>query len=132
MTFQLMRDIGEMEMLKEGVIPPHVSMTLDQVVEAGKITNPVQTFLLANLIGLFKNGFLERWPRELQASSTGTQSEVIEAVRSLKDDEVVDLAKWMIAALEVPENFEARPAPYHDPAAKSAEWVKWVTRRKHN
>jgi hypothetical protein len=129
MTFNLLRELGEMEMLKEGVIPPHVSMTLDQVVNAGKITNPVQTFLLANLIGMFKDGGLDRWPREL-TSHYQSRSDVIEAVRSLKDNEIVDLAKWMIAALQVPENFEARPSPFHSPQANAASWVQWVTRKQ--
>jgi hypothetical protein len=130
MIFNLMREIGEMEMLMEGVIPPHVTMTLEQVVNAGKITNPVQTFLLANLITMFKNGGLDRWPRTLN-SNTPAGEDVIEAVRSLSDHESVDLAKWMIAALQVPATFEARPSPFFSPDAKPADWVRWVTRHNH-
>jgi hypothetical protein len=129
MKLHELRDIGGMVELKEGIIPPHISMTLDQVVTAGKITNPVQKFMMANLVNMFKNGGPNRWPRELNGSQAGT--EVIDAIGTLSDTEQIDLAKWLLQALqEVADYDNTAQCPYHSPEAKTADWAKWVSRKK--
>lgn len=114
--------------LKEGVIPPHISMTLNQVASAGKITNNVQTFILSNLVSIFKDGGPTRWPRDVNPYHMNTSSELIQSIRALSDEEVVALCNWLQLALQTPANFEANP--YCSPQRNVGEWFKWVLQKQ--
>jgi hypothetical protein len=123
---------GEVNLL-EGVIPVHLTMTLEQVVKAGKLTNNVQTFTLAHLAALFKHGGPYKWPRELNpyAAHGGTSSDMIAAVRSLTNEEVASLAAWLLEQLQGIASYEARPfktcaAPHEAPEA----WLRYVLSRQ--
>lgn len=114
--------------LSEGVIPVAITMTLEQVITAGKVTNSVQTFIMAGLINMFKDGGPTRWPRDINAYSMATSSDLIEAVKTLKDSEAVEMAQWLLSELVKPATFESNPCT--NPAMDTQEWVRWVLQRQ--
>lgn len=118
------------ESVQEGVIPVHIPMTLNQIISAGKVTNSVQYFILAGLIHMFKDGQLTRWPRDLNAYAMSTSADLIDEVKSLSDSESVDLAKWLLAELHNPANFESNPYACSHPQMNTVEWVKWVLKKQ--
>lgn len=115
--------------LKEGVIPVHITMTLEQVVRDGGITNNVQYFIMAALIEMFKNGGPYAWPRELAPYSMNTNVEVIEQVKSLTPDTAVKVSTWLLGELQRPANFEANPYACNA-QMNVVEWVNWVLRKQ--
>lgn len=114
--------------LKEGVIPVHLSMTLEQVVEAGKVTNNVQHFVMAGLVSMFKDGGPTRWPRDLNSYPMATGSDVLEAVKSLTPDETVEMAKWLLDSLQKPASFESSYTCPHP--VDTVGWMRWVLKRQ--
>lgn len=114
--------------LAEGVIPAHIEMTLEQIVSAGKVTNSVQTFIMAGLVSMFKDGGPTRWPRDINSYSMATGADLIEAVRGLNDNEAVEMAKWLLSELVKPATFESNPCT--NPAMGTQEWVRWVLHKQ--
>lgn len=115
--------------LNEGVIPVHLTMTLEQVIAAGKVTNPVQTFIIAELSNMFRDGGPYRWSRDLNPYGAENSSEIIEAVKSLSDEDTVELSKWLLERLCTPATFESNP--YSNPTMDTLSWVKWVLKRQY-
>jgi hypothetical protein len=116
--------------LSEGVIPAHLTMTLEQVITAGKVTNNVQTFIMAGLISLFKDGGPARWPRDLNAYPMATGSDMIEAVKSIFDSEAVELATWLLEKLHTPATFESNPYACSNPQMNVVEWIRYVLKKQ--
>jgi len=114
--------------LTEGVIPVHLTMTLEQVISAGKVTNNVQHFIMAGLIGLLKDGNLARWPRDINAYPMNTNAAVIEAVKNLTPQESVEMATWLLSCLKETEAFESNC--YMNQSMDYIDWMKWVLRRQ--
>ena len=111
--------------LSEGVIPVHLTMTLEQIISAGKITNNVQYFIVAGLINMFKDGGPHRWPRELNSYPMATSSDVIDAVKALTPDELVEMAHWLLESLKKPASFESDPCAC--PTSMDTQgWIQWV------
>lgn len=111
--------------LLEGVIPPHITMTLQQVVDAGEITNPVQIFMIAALVEMFKGGGPYRWPRELNSYEMSTNADAIEGIKNLTGKEAAFISAWLLDVLQKPAGFESNPYCNH-PQYDTAEWVRWV------
>lgn len=123
-----LKSLDSKSTLTEGVIPPHISMTLAQVLTDGKITNNVQTFIIAGLISLFKDGGPTRWPRDLNSYSMSTSSDLIDAVKNLSDSEVVEITQWLVQQLQGPVNFETNP--YMSPQADIVKWMQLVLHKQ--
>lgn len=115
--------------LSEGVIPVHLTMTLEQVISAGRVTNNVQHFIMAGLINMFKEGGPYRWPRDLMTYSMATGSEIIEAVKTLSDSEAVEMAQWLLNELQTPASFESNPWVCPSPT-DTVGWMKWVLKKQ--
>lgn len=111
--------------LTEGVIPVHLTMTLDQIVDEGRVTNSVQYFTLAGLINMFKDGGPYRWPRDINSYEMATGADIIEAVKTLSDAESVNIATWLRQALEKPGSFETNCQMSSHPT-DTVGWVKWA------
>jgi hypothetical protein len=121
---------GEVDLL-EGVIPVHLTMTLEQVVRAGKITNNVQTFIMADLMSLFREGTSYRWSRDINSYPMNASADMINLVRDLPNEEVTALASWLLEALQVPASYESNPfAQMCNPQLSPVEWMKWVLKRQ--
>ena len=116
--------------LTEGVIPVHITMTLEQIITAGKVTNSVQNFVMAGLVSMFKDGGPARWPRDLNAYSMATSSDLIEAVKTLSDTEAVGVATWLYNQLQAPATFESNPYSCANPQMQPVEWMRWVLHKQ--
>jgi hypothetical protein len=116
--------------LKEGVIPVHITMALEHVIRDGKVTNPVQHFIMAGLAAMFKNGGPSRWPRDLNEYGMTTNAELIESVKKLSDTESVNLASWLYNELQAPATFESNPYTYANPQMHMLDWVRWVLKKQ--
>jgi len=114
--------------LNEGVIPVHITMTLEQVVRDGKITNSVQTYIMAAMIEMFKNGGPTRWPRDLNAYEMATSADLIEAVKNFAAADQVGISVWLINELQRPVAFETQP--YCNPQANVVEWMRYVLKKQ--
>jgi hypothetical protein len=114
--------------LSEGVIPFHITMTLEQVITNGGVNNSVQHFIMAGLINMFKNGGPSRWPRDLNSYEMATDANLIEAVKTLTPLEAVEMATWLLNELQRPAAFEANPccAPQMDVVG----WMKFVLKKQ--
>lgn len=115
--------------LTEGVIPPHISMTLAHVIRDGKVTNNVQYFTLAGLTEMFKSGGPTRWPRDLNDYSMSTSAELIEEIKSLPAGDHVALATWLLEQLQRPVNFETNPYA-NNPVLNVTEWLRYVIKKQ--
>jgi hypothetical protein len=123
---------GEVD-LAEGVIPVHISLTLEQVIRDGKISNNVQYFVIAALVEMFKNGGPTRWPRDLNDYSMSTNAELIEGVKQLSDKEAVAVAVWLCESLIRPVEFEKNPFaanPFSNPALNVVDWMRFVIKKQ--
>ncbi len=114
--------------LKEGVIPVHILMTLDQVISAQKITNNVQYFIIGGLINMFKDGGPSRWPRDLNSYNMSTSSNLLDALKTMSDAEAVELATWLGNALQAPASFETDA--YCKPQMDTVSWIKYVLKKQ--
>lgn len=121
--------IGGEYNLNEGVIPAHIALTLRQVITDGAVTNNVQNFVMAGLIGLFKDGGPPNWPRDLNGYPMSTSCETIEAVKSLSEEEAVEMANWLVTSLQRPAAFESNPHCHNCPS-DTVEWCRWVLRKQ--
>lgn len=119
------------QQLTEGVIPIHITMLLQSVVDAGASTNPVEIFVMSNLVQLFQNGETYRWPRDLNAIESN--SEQIAKVESLSDKDKVKLAEALLILLDRIAHYESDPLSYiarlANPKLDTNEWVAWVKKR---
>jgi hypothetical protein len=120
-------NVGEYN-LSEGVIPVHLSMTLDQIIAAGKITNSIQTFTLGGLLSMFKDGGPLRWPRDLNSYAMTTSSDVIDAIKELSGNEAVEMAEWLKQQLIAPVAFETDPQM--SPQADIVKWMRYVLKKQ--
>ena len=116
--------------LAEGVIPIHLTMTLEQVISAGRVTNNVQHFIMAGLIGMFKDGGPHRWPRDLNSYPMATGSDVLEAVKAFSPEESVEIATWLLSSLQNPATYETNPYACGSTQMSITDWVKWVLKRQ--
>lgn len=117
--------------LNEGVVPVHLTMTLEQIVRDGKVSNPVQTYIMAAMIEMFKNGGPTRWPRDLNGYEMATSADLIEEVRTFSDAESTKMASWLLTALCAPANFESNPyAVYCNPHCSVADWMRAVLKKQ--
>jgi hypothetical protein len=117
--------------LSEGVIPVHLTMTLERIINDGKVTNNVQHFIMAGLISMFKDGGPTNWPRDLNAYPMGTGSDILDAVKGLSPTESVEMAKWLLNSLQNPASFESNPYACSGPnPMDTAEWMRWVLKKQ--
>lgn len=116
--------------LEEGVIPPHITMTLQQIIDAGKFTNSVQIYILGSMLELFKSGEVNRWPREMNNYSMTVSSDFIDEIKALPDADVVLFTEWVLIQLAQAANYEAyKQCP--QPEMTTAEYITHVTKKQN-
>lgn len=114
--------------LSEGVIPVHLTMTLEQVIRDKAVTNSVQVFVMAGLVGMFKDGGPSRWPRDLNSYPMATTSESIDEIKALNPADQTGLAIWLCNALNSPASFESNQ--YTRPQMTGNDWVRYVLQKQ--
>ena len=82
----------------EGQGPIPVVLTLDEIIKAGKVTNPYQIFVMCWLTEFFKKG-LKSAALELESpisfDSQATHTVVVDAMKALTPEAQVELARYL-------------------------------------
>lgn len=124
--------LAEIKPLRESTTPIHVSMILQEIVTAGKITNMAQTLILAQMVELFKftpantnQSTRNTNPRYMYEVPTPKQ--VIDEIKALTSKDQVKLACWCIFQLAAEQSAEAN-AKYYNPSMQMTTWINYVTK----
>ena len=115
------KQFSSLTQLTESSNPVHVLLTLQQVIDVGKITNTAQVIIMAQCAEALRHNeapfFLN--VNEFPAFSKGN----IDAIKNLPPNDQVELAKLLISKISIP--FEIR-AGCADPTSSSTAWVNSV------
>lgn len=103
---------GDVE-LREGIIPIHLSMTLERIIKDGKVTDSFQYTVLAGLVHMFKDGIHHRWPRDMRAYIC-SDSQLLDELKALSSEDHVALAKYALAQMGDIASYETSPATLID------------------
>jgi hypothetical protein len=107
----------------EGQGPVSYALTLDEVIRAGKVTNPYQNFVMAKLSEFFKNGLKSLALQSevpLDFESKATSSVVVAAMKAMKPEDSVALAQYLKDCIAAGE------CALHDKKLDLVEWQKYV------
>jgi len=111
----------------EGQGPVPVKLTLNEIIRAGKVTNPYQTFVLGWLSEFFKNG-LKSADLELETpitfESRATTTELVSELKAMSPADHVALAQYLIDCIDAGES------ALHDQHMKIGDWIKFVLRKQ--
>lgn len=102
-----------------------VILTLEEVIKAGKVTNPYQTFVLSWLSEQFRTGVKPAAPGLRNPGSLGaTSTAIVESIKALSPEESVTLAKFLKDCMEA-----AIPMAWGSDLCV-ADWLKFVLRKQ--
>lgn len=112
-------------------VPGHstqlVDLTLKEIVDAGKVTNPYQLFILGRVSNFFKMGHKSvdlQLENPVNYGDESTTSAVKEAIASMSDTEHVALAQYLLDCIQVGESM------LHDHSMNIVQWMKFVLRKQ--
>ena len=126
---KLHRSISTIEQygITEAQGPVPVMLTLDEIIKAGKVTNPYQTYVLGWLSEFFKNG-LKSASLELENpvpfESGATSTVVVDELKSLLPAHQVSLAQYLKDCVVAGE------CALHHKDLDVGEWIRFVTRKQ--
>lgn len=113
------------EIINEGFGEQVVILTLDEVIRAGKVTNPYQSFVLGWLSEHFRTGVKPAAPGLRNPGSVGaTSTAVVEEIKSLTPEESVKLAQFLKDCM-----ITAQPMAWGSDLSV-ADWLKFVLRKQ--
>lgn len=107
--------------------PQLVDLTLQEIIDAGKITNPYQLFVLGRVATFFKNGLksvdlhLEN-PVNFETGETSTALKT--ELQSFSDADHVAMAQYLLDCIRAGE------CMLHDKQATIGDWMRYVLRRQ--
>ena len=107
----------------EGQGPIPYVMTLDEVIRAGKVTNPYQLFVMARLSEFFKNGLKSlalQSEDPIDFESRATTTEVKNAMLAMSSQDHVALAEYLKDCIAAGE------CALHDDKLDLIAWQKYV------
>lgn len=84
--------------LNEHQSSPQITMPLQEVIKAGKVTNTVQIMIMAQLLGAlksFQGGEATRYMNEIYLEG-GTPASVIQSLRDMPAEHQVNLARELL------------------------------------
>lgn len=105
-SFSLIKDVNDvtdLQKINEGVVGVEVLMTLKQVVNEGKITNHVQTVIMAQLLMALHEQQLMNRIDHLQYLPT---TELINEIKSMSNDEAKVLAEGLLSFMVEKDKFQ--------------------------
>lgn len=112
-------------------VPGHstqlVDLTLKEIVDAGKITNPYQRFVLGRIAEFFKNGYKSvdlQLENPVTYNATGTSSALKAELEAMSDADHVKLAQYLLDCIQVGESM------LHDKGMNVVDWMKFVLRKQ--
>lgn len=118
-------NVKDLGFLGESTVPVTMLMTLREIVNAGKITNSAQTFMVATLIQFLKN---EGPATVRNINEYHPMSADIEIVKALPAAEQVALATWLINILSCWSS--AIALTLHNPEQDLIDWINLVLRKQ--
>lgn len=104
-----------------------VDLTLQEIVAAGKVTNPYQLFVLGHVAQFFKNGLKSadlHLETPISFNTDATSTEVKEAMKSLSDAEHVQLASYLLQCITAGE------CMLYCKDQSLAQWTNFVLQRQ--
>lgn len=104
-----------------------VDLTLKEVIDAGKVTNPYQLFVLGHLSQFFKNGLKSvdlNLENPISFNTDATSSALKAELIKLSDAEHVKLAQYLLDCIKAGESM------LHDQSMSSIDWVNFVLRKQ--
>lgn len=127
-----------MELLKQialeqrcGGTPKHspqlVDLTLQEIVDAGKITNPYQLFVLGRMAMFFKNGLKSadlHLEMPVNFESGETSVELKNGLLSMADADHAALAQYLLDCIKAGE------CMLHDPVMTAEQWMRFVIHKQ--
>jgi hypothetical protein len=109
----------------QGPVP--VGMTLDEVIRAGKVTNPYQLFVLAHMSEFFKNGIKSaslQLETPIDFESQATSSAVMNGLKAMESADHVNLAKYLKDCIKAGE------CALHDKQLDIVDWIHFVLQKQ--
>lgn len=100
-----------------------VDLTLQEIVSAGKVTNPYQLFVLGHVSQFFKNGLKSadlHLENPISFNTDATSTAVKEAMKSLSEADQVKLAQYCLDCITAGE------CMLYNKEASVAEWINFV------
>lgn len=85
----------QVQNLNEGIVPPHITMALQRVIDEKAITNVADLTFLAGMLGMVRDGTVKAWPRDMNGFVYYMDIETTELLKSLPADELVAVAQWV-------------------------------------
>ena len=104
-----------------------VDLTLKEIVDAGKVTNPYQLFVLARVSGFFKNGLKSvdlHLENPVSYGDDSTSSVTKEALLGMSDKDHVALATYLLSCITAGECL------LHCKEQNVADWIRFVLRKQ--
>lgn len=116
----------------EGQGPVPVGLTLDEIIKAGKVTNPYQSFVLGQLSEFFKNrssnGDIKSANYQLETpidfESQATSTVLVNAIRALEPAKAVALAQYLKDCIQAGES------ALHDSDMNVVDWMHFVLQKQ--
>lgn len=112
---------------QEGQGPVPYMMTLDEVIKAGKVTNPYQIFVLGKLSEFFKNGLKSlslQSEDPVDFESRATHTDMVTALKSMEPVDQVALAEYLKDCIKAGE------CALHDKKMNVVDWMRFVIQRQ--
>lgn len=111
--------------LTESNHPSHlVDITLKEIISAGKVTNPYQTYVLGVVSNAVKDGVKLDSIEFPSSFSGGTDIDLVKAMKALTDQEAVSLAQYLLDCIAT------EGSALQDHTQSLNDWTKYVLHRQ--
>jgi hypothetical protein len=117
--------LDEIKQINESSTPVHLTMTLDQVIRDGKVSNTAQWLVMAQVVQMFKYGNRPRYMYENPIS----EKEFMDQLKGLSPEEQVKCSKccrMMLMAQEATDEM----ASYYKLDMTISEWLVFVNQKQ--
>jgi len=104
-----------------------VDLTLKEIVDAGKVTNPYQLFVLGHVAQFFKNGLKSidlHLEGPISYNTDATSTAVKEAMKALSDTDHVKLAGYLLDCITAGE------CMMYDQKMNLVDWMHFVLQKQ--
>lgn len=112
--------------LAEGRVDPNVTLSLDNIIRQGKISDTFQVIVLARLMEFFKNGSFYK-ENNFYDPFTSTSKELLDTLRNLDPADAVALATKMKELLFIKD--KDLLYSFANPNQEALAWIKYATDR---
>lgn len=122
-------DAVEKQFVFEKFIDIEVKMVLQEIIDAGKITNGAQTMVLVNLLELLKTGNIMTISNLNDAPSSS--SEIVEYLKELDDKKVVEIATKLLEILNTKDAINDGDYQFSKTEMEFGDWVKMLIKSQY-